>query len=93
MNQFIKYFESNLEKIKNEDIKDYDFDLKKEFGVLIKSIRKGKKISQMELSNITGISQSNISKIEAGKYNSSLSQIERILSSLGSTIIMEVGEL
>ena len=93
MSSFREYFEANLEKIKIDDFKDYGFDLKKDFGVLIKKVRKNKKISQVELSKISGISQSNISKIEAGKYNASLNQIERLLTSLESKVIMEVGEL
>lgn len=93
MSSFRDYFESNLDKIAIDEFKDCDFDLKKEFGALIKNIRKCKSISQVQLADISGISQSNISKIEAGKYNASLNQMERLLISLKSKVIMEVDEL
>lgn len=93
MSSFRDYFESNLDKITINEFKDYDFNLKKEFGALIKNIRKCKRISQVQLAAISGISQSNISKIEAGKYNASLNQMERLLISLKSKVIMEVDEL
>jgi predicted transcriptional regulator len=47
----------------------------------------------VQLAVISGISQSNISKIEAGKYNASLNQMERLLISLKSKVIMEVDDL
>ena len=93
MSSFRDYFETNLDKITIDEFNDYDFDLKKEFGALIKNIRKQKRISQVQLAVISGISQSNISKIEAGKYNASLNQMERLLISLKSKVIMEVDDL
>ena len=59
-------------------------------GELVRSTRKQHRISQKELSRISGVPQSNISLLECGKYNISLLQLEKILNALNSHIHMEV---
>jgi len=48
------------------------------------------KISQMDLSEITGISLRSLKDIETGKGNPTIDQLNKILGPLGLTIIIEV---
>ncbi len=48
--------------------------------------RKSQHITQMELSNRTGIAQSNIARFEKGNYNPSLDMLIRIAGALGKNI-------
>lgn len=59
-------------------------------GEAVKTFRKQNRISQKELAKVSGISQSNISQLERGKYNISLLKLEQLLSSMGGYLKMEV---
>lgn len=48
--------------------------------------RKGKKMTQDELSKRTGISRPNISRFESGNYNPSLEMMVRMAAALGMTL-------
>lgn len=52
------------------------------FGNKVREYRIGLEISQIELSNITGIERAQISKIEQGKVNATLETIEKISRAL-----------
>lgn len=56
--------------------------LQVQFGNKIKEIRIGQSISQLELSELTGIERSQISKIEQGKVNVTLETIGKLSSAL-----------
>ncbi len=47
-------------------------------------------MSQMQLSSLTGIDQSNISKIERGLANPSVATLERIASALGGNLSINI---
>ena len=47
-------------------------------------------LSQKELSNLTGIDQSDISKIERGLSNPSISTLERIAKALGGNLSIDI---
>lgn len=51
--------------------------------------RTEKKITQKELSQITGIAQGDISRIERGNANPSLSTLKRIAAGLGMAVKVE----
>lgn len=51
--------------------------------------RTEKKITQKELSQITGIAQGDISRIERGNANPSLSTLKRIAAGLGMAVKIE----
>jgi transcriptional regulator with XRE-family HTH domain len=59
-------------------------------GIAVKNLRLQKNVSQEELARISGISRSYISRLEAGKGNPSLDQVQRIAKALGAkaTIII-----
>lgn len=57
--------------------------LQKKVGKRIKEIRVEKKISQQELADLCGIEPSNMSRLEAGRANATLSTIEVVSKNLG----------
>ena len=59
-----------------------DSELKIAVGEAIKSYRKGKKISQSELCNLSGLDRNTISKIENGKSNLSYITLYKIVTAL-----------
>lgn len=83
----------NFKETLNERLKDNDF--KKEYDELepeyqlineILKARSEKQLTQIQLSEITGIAQCDISKIENGNANPSLKTIERIASGMGKKL-------
>ena len=53
-------------------------------------LRKKHGLTIRELSELSGINSSNISKIENGKYNISIDIIERICKSLGASVKIDI---
>lgn len=65
--------------------------LEPEFQVIraMIDVRKEKNISQKQLSDLTGIAQSDISKLENGNANPSLRTLQRLASGLGMNVKVE----
>lgn len=59
-------------------------------GYEIKEKRLERELSQEELANLSGIDQSDLSKIERGTLNPSLKLIDRIAKGLGSKISIKI---
>ena len=79
------------EQLKDPDFKkEYD-SLEAEYQVINAIIyaRKTTKITQKQLSEKTGIAQSDISKIENGNGNPSLKTIERLARGMGMNVKVE----
>lgn len=86
--KFDKYLE---EQLKNPEFKkEYDA-LEPEFAVIraILDARREKGITQKELSELTGIAQGDISKLENGSANPSVKTLERVASALGKRLKIE----
>lgn len=87
---------SDIQKYLNEQLKNDDF--KKEWNniqpelqiihTLIEA-RKTKKITQKQLSEITGIAQGDISKLENGSGNPSIKTLQRLANGLGMMLKIE----
>lgn len=60
-----------------------------EIGNRVAEIRKQKGLTQSELSEITGLQQVNISKIETGKYNVSIDILNKVCKALEVEIKIE----
>lgn len=73
--EVLRYFLSDKTK---EEIKEYSFESAHHIGELVKAVRKSQKLTQIELSKVTGIDQSIVSKIENGKHLPRIDTIERI---------------
>lgn len=87
---------SDIQKYLNQQLKNDDF--KKEWNniqpelqiidTLIEA-RKTKKITQKQLSEITGIAQGDISKLENGSGNPSIKTLQRLANGLGMMLKIE----
>lgn len=74
----------------NEFKKEYDL-LEPEFAVIqaIINARKESKLTQKELALITGIAQSDISKLENGNANPSIRTLQRLAEGMGMKLHLE----
>ena len=54
--------------------------------------RKSKKMTQEELSILTGISQPNVTRFESGSYNPTLSMMVKMAEALGMELRIELVE-
>lgn len=61
-------------------------DIKIKLGKRIAEIRKAKGITQVQLSERTGLERTYLSKIEKGKYSAGIETIELICNALGHDI-------
>lgn len=55
-------------------------------GLSIKSVRQRKGLTQEQLAELSGITRSTISKIEAGKFNASIDLLEKLIKPLGAEL-------
>jgi transcriptional regulator with XRE-family HTH domain len=60
----------------------------KEIGIEIKKRRNFLRITQQDLSEITGISRRSLQYIEKGQINPSIEQLEKILDAIGLEIVI-----
>ena len=84
LQEFLDRELGELIELNEED--DFFVDL----GLKLKKIRCEKNISQVELEKKTGISQSNICKIEKGKANITLKQLKKYVDGINAKLVMEV---
>ena len=84
MSSLQQFLDDNLETIK-VDIKSSD-NLEIELGHVIMLRRKSLGMSQSDLALKTGIQQANISRIEKGRSNLTITQLKRIANALGTNI-------
>ncbi|MDD5801911.1 MAG: helix-turn-helix transcriptional regulator [Solobacterium sp.] len=70
--------------------KEYD-DLEPEYDIInaMIKVRKEKGLTQKQLSELTGISQADISRIENGTRNPSLEMIKRLATGMGMRLKLE----
>lgn len=55
-------------------------------GNKIKNIRQKKGLTQRQLSELSGMTQTTISKIEVGKFNASIDLISKLIEPLGAEL-------
>ena len=85
-----------LQKYKNEQMKNPEFakayeEIQPEMNVIraIVDARALRNMTQKELSERTGITQGDISKLERGNANPSLNTLQRLAAGMGMTIKLE----
>lgn len=86
------YQEFRKELLKNPEVKaEYD-SLEPEFNIIQAMIdaRRNLNITQKELSERTGITQADISRIENGTRNPSLEMVKRLAKGLGMQLKLEL---
>lgn len=59
---------------------------RKKIGDKIKNIRQKKGLTQSKLSELSGMTQTTISKIEVGKFNASIDLISKLIEPLGAEL-------
>ncbi len=87
----ITYKEYNNKCLEDSNFKkEYD-DLEPEYDIInaMIKVRKEKGLTQKQLSELTGISQSDISRIENGTRNPSLEMIKRLATGMGMRLKLE----
>ena len=67
--------------------------LNEKFGLTLKETRKRHGLTQAQLADLTGISQSPLSRIERGDWNVSLEIIERIALAMGVEVEIFFSEI
>jgi len=85
------YNEYKKRKLQDPDIrKEYEA-LEPEYDIIQAMIdaRKSKHLTQQQLSEITGITQADISRIENGTRNPSLAMIKRLAAGMGMQLKLE----
>jgi len=84
-------------KYRDEELKK-DYQLKEEYDALepeydiiqaMIDARKSRNMTQKELSEITGITQADISRIERGTRNPSLEMVKRLAKGMGMVLKLE----
>lgn len=86
-----KYFKDSLnEQLKDEEFRKEYESLEAEFQLIreIIAARKDKNITQKELSDLTGITQGDISKIENGNANPSLKTLKKLAAAFGKKLVI-----
>ena len=92
MSDFQKLLDQALEKVNlapvddTPEIEEYDIDA--EVRDLVISARNAANLTQKQLAQRSGVSQANISKIENGNYQPSLSTLKRIAGALGKRLVV-----
>lgn len=87
----ITYKEYNNKCLEDPNFKkEYD-DLEPEYDIInaMIKVRKEKGLTQKQLSELTGISQADISRIENGTRNPSLEMIKRLATGMGMRLKLE----
>jgi len=97
MNDFQTYLDQALGSVEvHRDIKlsdNYDYDIVKDVCQLIITTRHTLGITQRQLAEKSGVSQANISKIENGVYNPSISILKRIAYGMGKRLTIKFTSL
>ncbi|BBM52705.1 XRE family transcriptional regulator [Leptotrichia trevisanii] len=86
-----RYFRDSLnEQLKDEEFRKEYESLEAEFQIIreIIAARKDKNITQKELSDLTGITQGDISKIENGNANPSLKILKKLAAAFGKKLVI-----
>ena len=92
MSDFQKLLDQALEKVNLTPVDDTpemeEYDIDDEVRDLVISARNAANLTQKQLAQRSGVSQSNISKIENGNYQPSLSTLKRIAGALGKRLVV-----
>ena len=92
MSDFQKLLDQALEKVNltpvddTPEVEEYNIDA--EVRDLVISARSAANLTQKQLAQRSGVSQSNISKIENGNYQPSFSTLKRIAGALGKRLVV-----
>ena len=92
MSDLQNYLDSALKQVKISNIDNSvieDYDIYAEICQLVVYFRNAMEITQKQLADKSGVSQSNISKIENGTYRPSIATLKRIADALGKRLVID----
>lgn len=93
MNDLQSYLDDALKNVKLEGAVDElvieDYDIHAELRELITTTRNALDVTQNQLAEKSGVSQSNISKIESGNYQPSIATLKKIADALGKRLVID----
>lgn len=69
-----------------EEVGFVETSINQKIGVLLEETRENSKLTQTQLSKISGIDQGDISRIELGKGNPTFKKIEKLFKAMGKTL-------
>lgn len=95
MSDFQSFLDEQFSKLKvpvkkkEIEILDDNYDIYEEISKEIVEVRKGNKLSQKELAQMTGLSQANVSRIEQGIVKPTIDSLLKIANATGKRLIIE----
>lgn len=93
MNEFQKFLDDNLKNINfKEQVEEklvVDYDIYKEISNLIIKVRTQAGLTQKELAQKSGLTQSNISNIEKGNKHPTIDSLKKIADATGKRLIID----
>jgi DNA-binding XRE family transcriptional regulator len=96
MSNIQTYLDEALKKVRFESTNNEyvieDYDIYSELRQLIITTRSSLDITQSQLAEKSGVSQSNISKIENGSYRPSIATLKRISNALGKRLVIDFAD-
>lgn len=91
-----KFMSTNFKDALSEEMKNPDFvsawnELEPEFQIInaMLDARKERNLTQKQLSELTGIAQADISKLENGTANPSVKTLQRLANGMGMAVKIE----
>lgn len=85
-------FFKNVDLQIDDGISLNDYDIFEEIRNNLISVREEKRITQKKLSSMTGLTQSNISKIEKGLSKPSIETLKKIADATGKRLVIDFVE-
>ena len=93
VNDLQTYLDNALKNVKLEGATDEpvveDYDIHAELRQLIISTRSSLDMTQSQLAEKSGVSQSNLSKIESSNYQPSIATVKKIADALGKRLVID----
>ena len=97
MNDFQKFLDQSLgqidvNSIKQDDEKVFEYDIYKEIQELVVKTRNEAGLTQKQLAQKSGLTQSNISNIEKGVSRPTIDSLKKIADAAGKRLVIEFVE-
>jgi DNA-binding XRE family transcriptional regulator len=93
MSDLQTYLDEALKRVKLDSINDeaatLDYNINSELSQLIIDTRVSLDMTQNQLAEKSGVSQSNISKIETGSYRPSVATLKKIADAFGKRLVID----
>lgn len=82
----------DVQAIKEEDNPICEYDIYREIRELVRTARKGAGLTQKQLAERSGLTQSNLSNIEKGTTRPTIDSLKKIADATGRRLVIRFGE-